>query len=771
MTETADEIPQTPPEKPEETGEKLFNLHRNKTPEITPEPKETEELPPEPVSVQVMEQTPEQVPEELSVQAPEQNPEVNPDEIEYGPLVTFHYFQTEKLPQGTYVESTYNPYPIETKSGETKPGETKPREFATLRYLPLHHCRSYPIYKSYELRIMRSWFLVPDDGGLESELGPCYEIVYDGRLVCLVSVNPGSPFPITDHLILYLCKREVARIENVPFEMLYKSSVVEIPPWFRWVPARNMEIAMTPLAMERAKYSLTETGYAERFAAECRGFLVYDTPNKTWYAWDENHWEPANERLGQSKRFVADSLYTEKEEWKKVLEKEIAFASATGNNLQLKELNGFLAAYESHVFKIHQDRELNSMERIAASYMLCVDLEKEATHSILSFRNGGIDCATGRLLSHQDLARWRDKYPVHYIDRDYLPRISPVRFEEHLKAVFLDNTTEGLSDAERERRAEVLKSYFKRLLGYALTPGNARNLFVFLWGTGANGKSTTIDAIRAAIPSEIAVVPSKELLTTQEEKPTPGLFKGLLKRIMYFAEISDSKNSRGPKVSSESIKILSGEKEVNARTLYKDSADRPNLCLPIAATNELPSFDKEPDKALLRRIITIPFMHEFSGSTKRLDIGEILAKEADAIFSMMIRELQDYLAAEKEKPGSGLPELPDFCRNMQAELLSGSSYNAYVQEKIEPPKEGTDAKVYLDDIKLDYISWCTIKGIPVETKQWKDTVIDKDTGEYKVRHELTKGETAKLNTALKVNGYKSGTSSGRRYYRCRFKHE
>lgn len=409
------------------------------------------------------------------------------------------------------------------------------------------------------------------------------------------------------------------------------------------------------------------------------------------------------------------------------------------------------------------------MAKVAASTTMGIDLEKEGTHTVLTFQNGGVDCVTGKLLTTSDLARKENTYPIHYIDRWYDPKKIPENFEKHLLDVFTDNTTEDLSAAERERRAELLKNYFKRLLGYALTPGNRRNLFVFLWGTGANGKSTTIDAIREAIPSEIKEVSSKELLVTQEEKPSPGLAEGVGYRIMYFAEISDSKNAKGPKISRETVKILSGEKKSNFRALYRNSEEKQILCLPIAATNELPSFDKEPDKALLRRIMTIPFMHEFSGSSKRTDMGDILEKERDAVFSMMINELLAYLEEERKNPGSDLPELPPFCRKMQGEFMSGPSYNAFVQERIEPLKEGETGRVSIDEIKCQYIIWCNRQKIPVNTKERKGQEINPNTGLPETWHELTKGETAKLNTALGTAGYMSKIIRGKTYYLCRLK--
>ena len=735
MKEPADEISQTPPENQTSTKKEIFNVRGCGF----------SKQPPEQTMEQTTEKPTEQLTEKPSKQLSEQNQEQNQEE--------------RTLPAQSKSKFILVP--------EIPPDDEEDKGIV-VRDLPLDHCRVYPIWKTYEMQIRRAQYIKAEkEGELDVEKGPIYELYHDGVSVCEITVELFIYHNVTDEMILDAYRRGVSNIEKIPYEMLASPSPKEIPPWERKAPVRKIETR----SISDARHSLNEDGYAHRFEEECRGWLIYDTPGKEWYAWNNSHWEPAKERLGLAKRFVADTLVTEMGVWKLEAEREEKVSKEMRNEQRLKELNGLLSEYEKHITYIHQTKGLDAMAKVAASTTMGIDLEKEGTHTVLTFQNGGVDCVTGKLLTTSDLARKKNTYPIHYIDRWYDPNKIPENFEKHLLDVFTDNTTEDLSAAERERRAELLKSYFKRLLGYALTPGNRRNLFVFLWGTGANGKSTTIDAIREAIPSEIATVSSKELLTTQEEKPTPGLFKGLLKRIMYFAEISDSKSSRGPKISSESVKILAGEKKVNTRTLYKDSVERLILCLPIAATNELPSFDKEPEDAILRRIVTLPFMHKFSGSTKRLDIGETLEKEADAIFSMMIHELQDYLAAEKEKPGSGLPELPAFCRSKQAELLSGPSYDAFVQERIEPPVEGTKARVPLEDIKQAYISWCYMKGIPVNTRQRKDPVKDKDTGEYKERHELTKGETTNLNTALKTNGYKFVDSSGRRYYRCRIKHE
>ncbi|MCQ2376737.1 MAG: hypothetical protein MJ006_01885 [Methanocorpusculum sp.] len=768
MTEHTEEIPQTPPENPGETEEKITNLHRNKTP---PQP-------PVQTHVQDSVEKPVQTSGETAARPPaESRPASEPAS------------KPSSKSQFIDVPSLYE--------------ETEEKDGIYIRFYPPEHCRSYPIYKSYSMRVIRGLFRRAGEGEIfDTEIGAYYELFHEGISEGSYFVQTLFDYNIPELSILDRFREHVAKREGIPEEMLIKPPEKELPPWERTKPVRKIEavreadkkpalksvsgtgrdsesesdllddLLKDPVSKSifHAKCSLNERGYAERFAEECRGWLVYDTPAKKWYAWEKSHWEPAGERLGKAKLFVAQTLQLEKIKWELEMTAERKRALENGNTQLLKEISALLSAYDQNITASQQTKGLDTMEKIAAESMLCIDLQEAAAHEILTFQNGGVDCVTGKYYSLEELERNKEKYPVHYIDREYDEKNIPVHFEEHLRNIFTDNTTEGLSERERLRRAEILSGYFKRLLGYALTPGNARNLFVFLWGAGANGKSTTIDAIKAAIPSEIATVNSKELFTTQQEKPTPGLFKGLTRRIVYFAEMSGTKGFGGGKVSAENLKVLSGEKEVNTRTLNREDVTQKNLCLPIAATNNFPSFDAEPDKALLRRIITIPFMHEFTDADRRTDMGDLLAREGDAIFSMMITELRAYLAAEIKQHGSGLPGLPAFCREKQTEFVSGDAQKAFVAENLEHPEEGEDVRVFFDEIKGRYMYWCVDRGIPVVTREEKRLRKERDAGSEE-RSVLSKGESQKLKNALMSAGFRSGSTYGKPYYFARWKRD
>ncbi|HJJ39003.1 MAG TPA: hypothetical protein O0X42_02590, partial [Methanocorpusculum sp.] len=546
----------------------------------------------------------------------------------------------------------------------------KDRENIVIRPLPLKRCREYPISGEYIMRVNRAEYIRdPEKKLFDIERNVCYDFYREEDCVETITFEFDSEGYFDDRMVLWIFRKGLAKRHNLPFDEKAETVMRSIPPWERSEPVREIEKTDSC----DLKFSLNENGFARRFEEECKDWLIFDTASSSWYAWNETHWEPALERLGKALRFVADSMRVESEFWHNEYAREEQKALMTKNNTRLKELSEIVSALDKQCMQINQKHAFDAMADIAAKSTMCINLEEMGNAEILTFRNGGVNCKTGELLSTAALSCRRNMYPVHFVDRVYTKGSSPVHFEEHLKALFTDNTTDGLSDDERVSRSKVLCAYFKRLLGYALYAGNPRSLFVFLWGTGANGKSTTVEAIRSAIPSEFAEVSSMELLASRDEKPLSGLFNGVGRRVVYFAEISDSKDSKGPKISREAVKNLSGDKVKNLRELYGKPVDKQVLCLPVAATNDLPSFDKDLDKALLRRIITIPFMHEFTGSDKRLDMADVLAKEADGIFSLMVDELCAYAKAEASVPNSGIFELPEFCRSAQGKLLSGDA--------------------------------------------------------------------------------------------------
>ncbi|MEA5036865.1 hypothetical protein SDC9_34966 [bioreactor metagenome] len=446
-----------------------------------------------------------------------------------------------------------------------------------------------------------------------------------------------------------------------------------LPPWER----KTMTRGQLP-SPEALLNSLNDEGNAVRFEKEAAGHLIYDPVRGEWYAWIDNHWEPAKEKIGQTLRFIGKSLEEELRYWK--------------NRAQIEdtpEIRNLVAQLQAHVNLSKNHTKQVALRKMIEGSSMQVNLSEASDDRYITFKNGAIDCKTGEIIPIWACGSILEQYPVIYVDLTYTPGLRSQAFIDHLKAVFTDNMS-GLSEEERTLRMMELGRFFLRLLGYLLYPGNPEQIFPFLWGKGSNGKSTTIDVLREIFGSEMSEASVRELYAAGEDRPASGVSRSLSKRVMLISEASDDE-SKGGRISVDTVKALTGDAVTSRfRDMYAKSQAQKVVCTPVGVTNELPRFDKTLDYALLRRIFTIPFPHTFTGGERARDIREALLAEKDAIFSMMVDEL---IAYTKE----GLLPVPAFCASTQNELLAGFEVAAFIEECLEKSETGRVSRRELEE--------------------------------------------------------------------------
>lgn len=640
---------------------------------------------------------------------------------------------------------------------KTRTTDSEPPENTTSP-LPAEYCFERRINDKYTIRCTHGTIEKADtENGIDIILQKRLDLYTNGKNNHSALVNTGdySDKELFDIFAEYIKEHETPEtFDQIRLEFCYHA------PWNRTTMLRKLDIPL-----DEALLSLNDGANAKRFIEECKNYLIYDTAEKTWYAWNATHWEIAETKLGKAKEFVAQSINNELEHWKQILAREEMVTDKIYRKTEyIAQLRKFIPKLSHHYTQTNNERGLNAMAKIAAANELSINFEQDGNADLLAFRNGVLDGKTGRFYTAAEAAALRDKYPRHYIDRTYTQGAKPEIFLNHLNAVFLDNTS-GLSDDICKNHQKELLEYFTSLLGYMLYPGNPRNLMVFFWGTGSNGKSTTISALRKALGREYAEASANELLVSYEEKPKSGIAKGLSARMLYFSEASDTDDRRGPKISADIIKDLTGEDSTSRfRKLYDQSESHRVLCLPVASTNELPNFDKGVDATLLRRLITIPFQHEFVNAEINLRMSDMLHEEADAIFSYLLDKLREYLLREEEKPGSGLPPVPQFCSEMQDRLLSGIYFYDFIRETyVRTSGEKKSERTTVKEMRQEFISYAEKKGLCIDTR----VVNGKDEyGNVIKMLDLTNTDAKKLAHAARSAGF-STKKSGDIYYFCR----
>lgn len=479
----------------------------------------------------------------------------------------------------------------------------------------------------------------------------------------------------------------------------------ELPPWERVRRSRDISFL---------RHTFDDEGNANRFEDECRGWLIYDRPSAQWYAWTGNHYEPAQDKLIRAARFIGRSVADEDEFWKSNEEKYKAF------KVHSQRAAGYVG--QSHMLKL-------------AEGTMSVDLSKQSDLTLMACRNGLINRRTGEFIPLWNCGQYKDRYPTVYVDCEYHPNMVPTEWIKHISLVMTDNTSD-LPEDEIIIRRDNLTEYLHRLFGYALYAGNPERLFVFFWGKTTNGKSTTINVLSEVFGEQASNPPLTQLYSSDRDIPTPAIVDALPKSLAFFSEASGDTNSA---ISVASFKEISGDAYTTKfRKMHQNNIKLPIMCLPIGITNDLPSFDRADDAAVLKRMVTIPFRHVFTEENR--EVAHILVQERDAIFSMCVNELRKYLA-------EGLPDLHPCARATQQELLIGSALYTFIRTQLKPVENPTaDAKwISRRDLKEKYILWC-------QENQIDEVVIRyRFDGEMRIP-ELSRVDTTKLYSAMKVMG-------------------
>jgi len=431
----------------------------------------------------------------------------------------------------------------------------------------------------------------------------------------------------------------------------------------------------------------TDLGNAERFARDHSGHVIYCMDQRRWYCWDGNRWKPDPASVQQCAKETTRNMLTEpsySEEHRSALTQWQRQSESHGKQKAMIEL----AASEHKLVKQSTvlDRHLH----------------------LFNAADGTIDLHTGEV-----------KVP----DRsDLITCIS----DAHAKA---DNAcpkwTRFVNEVMRDDQLQI--DYLQRLCGYMMSGNRNEQIIIYLQGDGANGKSVFIDVLshvfgdyagsisaralidraNGAIPSDIAAIAGKRLVTMSE-----------------FPERTY--------INTTTVKAITGGDKVTARHLYKDWFEfKPQFQL-LCAMNELPKVF-ENDEAYLRRVRIIPFRRVFDGPEKDRNLSGKLKAEADGILqwclegarlykkqglsptSLMVEVLEEYRRKSDpvaefvrvcifRKGGQSFHSLDDLVREVRQYLA---------QEDLPTPDESTIKKSlrrWLGDIKQHRTSNGRVRG-------------------------------------------------------------
>jgi putative DNA primase/helicase len=319
-------------------------------------------------------------------------------------------------------------------------------------------------------------------------------------------------------------------------------------------------------------FRLTDMGNAERLVARhgaklrfCPALGTREMPG--WYVWDGCRWQL--DRTAEVERFAKESvrgIYAE--------------ASAADDSAERKEIAKWAHASEANA-------RVQAMISLARSEPGIAVLPEELDRDpwLMNCLNGTVDLRTGELRPHRA--------------EDMLTKLVPVTYDPRARSELWEGFLRDSTGGDDE-----LAAFLQRLAGYSATGLVTEEKLTFIHGPAAAGKSTFMEALKAAL-GEYATTADFEtfLARSQVGGPREDIARLAGSRLVVSIEVDE-----GKRLAEGLVKMITGGDTVTARHLYRGSFEfQPQFALWLVANHE-PRV-RADDEAMWRRIIRVPFEH------------------------------------------------------------------------------------------------------------------------------------------------------------------
>jgi putative DNA primase/helicase len=333
---------------------------------------------------------------------------------------------------------------------------------------------------------------------------------------------------------------------------------------------------------------MTELGYARRLIAVYGSQLRFVVVWNRWLIWDGTRW--AVDGNGQVQR------------WMKVIARTVTSAVLLG-------------PYDKELLRAAKRAESNA--GVKGALMLAstepeiavAPDELDADPYLLNCRNGILDLRTGQLEPHHP-----GRLLTKMAGASYETGAAGPAFTKFL---------------ERIQPDPAMREYLSRLLGHALDGTVTAHILPIFYGDGANGKSTLVDAVMAAL-GDYADAADPHLLTARTFEAHPTGVADLYGLRLALLHESDA----GHRLAEGTVKRLTGGDRLKARRMREDFWSFDPSHTFIMLTNHKPAVGGT-DEGIWRRLRLVPFEVVIPPGERDEDLGRQLADESAAVLAWL----------------------------------------------------------------------------------------------------------------------------------------
>jgi putative DNA primase/helicase len=405
------------------------------------------------------------------------------------------------------------------------------------------------------------------------------------------------------------------------------------------------------------EFYLTDVGNAKRLVKQHGTSLRYCYPFSNWLSWDGKRWQLDD--TGEAERRAKDTISRVRVEAAYLEDK--ATRTALWNHAKFSESDARLRAMLS---------QARSEPGVAVK-----PEDLDSNLFLLTCNNGTLNLQTGDLRPHRQT--------------DLITKLAPVDYEPQAECPLWEAFLATIMGSK-----PGLINFLRRAIGYSLTGDTSERAMFIMYGSGANGKSTALETIRALLGDYATRTPAETLLARRDNAIPNDVAK--LKGARF---VSASETDEGRRLAEAQIKDLTGGDTISARFMRAEWFDFKPECKLWLSTNHKPVV-RGTDRAIWDRLKLVPFDVRIPEEKQDRKLLSKLKAELPGILAWAVRGCLEWQAE-----GLGVP---DEVRNATGDYQSEMDVlAAFIADccVLTPNAQASATSLY-----QSYKRWCDDNG-------------------------------------------------------------
>jgi putative DNA primase/helicase len=403
---------------------------------------------------------------------------------------------------------------------------------------------------------------------------------------------------------------------------------------------------------------LTDMGNAQQLSNLCGDDTRFIVDADRWYAYEKPVWIAGSDRAIYRTTTQVTGYWAQE-------------AALEPDENKSKQIWKHMLRSEGAKSKYNMIQLASKLENLCAR-----SSDFDSSPYLLNIKSGVMDLRTQKITPHAP--------------SDMMMKLAPLTYVAGAKAPMWETFLARVQPNEEHRKC------LQRFAGYWFTGLASEQVMLFMDGTGANGKSTFVNAIMAMLGSYAIVCPDNLLLATKSNEHPTGLADLQGSRFVSKMEID-----KGKSFNEAMIKRLTGGERLKARWMRQDFFEfQPTHKICVGA-NHRPII-KGNDKGIWRRIPVIPFREEIPMDERVVDYENVMLRaEGPGIFNWVLEGLADFMNGGLQIPKSMWKETESY--KLQMDVLGPFFEEACLLQEDTAP--GTKIQVEQRVLYQAYVRW------------------------------------------------------------------